>query len=162
MIRLDSVSKRHGKQSSGVTPVQYIASLPAERQVVVKKLRQVLKRNLPKGFSETVGYGMLGYVVPHRLYPAGYHCDPKQPLPFINLASQKQHVALYHMGLYDGPLLEWLQAQWPKHTDAKLDLGKCCLRFRKLDQIPYALIGQLATQVTPAAWIKIYEKAVKR
>jgi hypothetical protein len=149
-------------KSKASTPTQYIAELPAERQVVIKKLRQVLRKNLPKGFAETMAYGMLGYVVPLRLYPAGYHCDPKQPLPFINLASQKQHVALYHMGLYDGPLLKWLAAEWPKHTEAKLDLGKCCLRFKKLDQIPYALIGKLAKKVAPSVWIKTYEKAVKR
>jgi hypothetical protein len=149
-------------RSSAVTATQYVAALPAERQVVIKKLRLILKKNLPKGFSETMAYGMIGYVVSHRLYPAGYHCDPKQPLPFINLASQKQHVALYHMGLYEGPLLEWFKREWPRHTTAKLDLGKCCLRFKNLDQIPYALIGKLATKVTPAAWIKIYEKAVKR
>jgi hypothetical protein len=149
-------------KSKVASAAQYIAELPAERQVVIKKLRVILKKNLPKGFSETMAYGMIGYVVSHRLYPAGYHCDPKQPLPFINLASQKQHVALYHMALYDGPLLEWLKREWPKHTEAKLDLGKCCLRFRKLDQIPYALIGELAKKITPAQWIKIYEKTVKR
>lgn len=149
-------------QSSAATPADYIAALPEDRQPVIKKLRQVLKKHLPKGFSETMGSGMLAYVVPHKLYPAGYHCDPKQPLPFINLASQKQHVALYHMGLYDGPLLAWLKSAWPKHTDMKLELGKCCLRMKKLDQVPYALIGELAQQVTPAEWITIYEQSRKR
>ncbi len=146
-------------QSEASTPADYIASLPDERRVVMKALRQSLRRNLPKGFAETMAYGMLAYVVPLRLYPDGYHCDPKQPLPFINLASQKQHVSLYHMGLYDGPLLRWFESEWAKKTDANLDLGKCCIRFRKLDQIPYALIGELARKLTPAKWIQIYEKA---
>ncbi len=145
--------------SQATTPAEYITLLPDERRVVIRKLRQSLKQNLPKGFAETMAYGMLAYVVPLRLYPSGYHCDPKQPLPFINLASQKQYVSLYHMGLYEGPLLRWFESQWAKQTEAKLDLGKCCLRFRKLDQIPYALIGELAGKLTPADWIKIYEKS---
>ena len=149
-------------KSTAVTPAQYVASLPPERQAVIKKLRQVLKKNLPKGFEETIGYGMLAYVVPHTAYPAGYHCSPDKPLPFINLASQKQYVSLYHMGLYDGPLLDWLESEWPKHSDAKLDLGKCCLRFKKLDQIPYALIGKLAAKLTPRQWVKTYEASRSR
>lgn len=149
-------------RSSAASPAEYIASLPTERRVAITKLRQVLRKNLPKGFEETMDYGMLAYVVPHSLFPAGYHCDPNRPLPFINLASQKQYVALYHLGLYQGPLLSWLEAEWPKHTDAKLDLGKCCLRFRKLDQIPYDLIGGLAARITPADWIDAYQGALKR
>jgi hypothetical protein len=128
----------------------------------MKKLRQALRKNLPQGFEETMGHGMLAYVVPLRLYPGGYHCSPDEPLPFINLASQKQYVSLYHMGLYDGPLLSWLEAEWPKHTAAKLDLGKCCLRFRRLDTIPYPLVGELATKMTPREWIGIYEAARAR
>lgn len=146
-------------KSNATTPAQYIATLAPERQAVIKKLRQVLRKNLPKGFRETMGYGMLAYVVPLSVYPAGYHCGPKQPLPFINLASQKQYVSLYHMGLYRGPLLAWLKAEWPKHTDAKLDLGQCCLRLKRLDKIPYDLIGELAGKMTPRDWIKTYESA---
>jgi hypothetical protein len=149
-------------KSKATTPDEYIATLDPERQAVVKKLRHVLKKNLPKGFKETIGCGMLAYVVPHSLYPSGYHCDPTLPLPFINLASQKQYVSLYHMGLYDGPLLAWFKAEWPKHTPAKLDLGKCCLRFRDPDTIPYALIGELAGKMTPEAWIKKYRRAFVR
>jgi hypothetical protein len=146
-------------KSDATTPAEYIASVDPERQPAIKKLRQVLRKNLPPGFQETMGYGMLAYVVPHSIFPAGYHCDPKRPLPFINLASQKQYVSLYHMGLYDGPLLEWLKREWPKHTAMKLDVGKCCMRFRKIEEIPYDLIGQLAAKVTPAEWISSYESA---
>ncbi|MDD9947435.1 MAG: DUF1801 domain-containing protein [Myxococcales bacterium] len=146
-------------RSDANTPAEYIAELPKERQAVVKKLRQVLRKNLPKGFKETMGHGMLAYVVPHQLFPAGYHCDPKEPLPFINLASQKQYVSLYHMGLYDGPLLAWLKREWPRHSAAKLDVGKCCLRLKRLEDIPYELIGELATKMTPDEWIATYEAA---
>lgn len=145
--------------SKAPTPTAYIAALPLERQGPVRKLRQVLKKHLPQGFKETMDYGMIAYVVPHALYPAGYHVDPKRPLPFMNLASQKQYVALYHMGLYHGPLLNWFRRTWPQHTDAKLDLGKSCLRLKKLDQIPYPLIGELAAKMTPAEWIAMYERS---
>lgn len=148
-------------KSSALTPAAYLASLPAERQGPLRKLRQVLKKHLPKGFEETMDYGMIAYVVPHSLYPAGYHADPKRPLPFINLASQKQYLALYHMGLYEEPILTWLRQQWPHHTDAKLDLGKCCLRLKQLDRIPYGLIGELATKMTPAKWIAATERTRK-
>jgi len=146
-------------KSSAATPAAYVAALPTERQAPVRKLRQILKQNLPKGFLETMDYGMIAYVIPLSRYPAGYHCDPKRPLPFINLASQKNHVSLYHMGLYDGPLLSWLEHEWPRHTDAKLDLGKCCLRFKKFDQIPYGLVEKLAAKMTPEDWIGVYESA---
>jgi len=146
-------------QSDATTPAAYVASLPPDRQAVVKKLRATLRKHLPKGFEETVGYGMLAWVVPHRLFPPGYHVDPSLPLPFINLASQRQYVALYHLGLYDQALLAWLEAEWPRHTSARLDLGKCCLRLRDLEAIPYALIGELATKLTPKAWIDQYQAA---
>jgi hypothetical protein len=148
-------------RSTATTPTEYLETLPPDRREVIGKLRQVLLENLPEGFVETIEHGMLAYVVPHRLYPAGYHCDPQRPLPFIGLASQKQYLSLYHMGLYDGPLLTWFEAEWPKHTAAKLDLGKSCLRLKKPDQIPYALIGELAKKMTPAQWIRVYETARK-
>jgi len=148
-------------QSDARTPAEYLASLPADRQAVVKRLRAALKKHLPKGFEERMDYGMLAYVVPQKLYPPGYHCSPEKPLPFINLASQKRHVALYHMGLYSGPLADWFSAEWPKHTAARLDMGKCCVRLTKLDQVPYELIGQLAGKLTPQQWIEAYESAVK-
>lgn len=144
------------KATRPTTTAQYLAALPPERRVVVEKLKDLLDAKLPKGFEGTMGYGMLAWVVPHSLFPDGYHCDPSLPLPFINVASQKQYVSLYHMGLYDTPLLAWLKQQWPKHTSERLDVGKCCLRFKKLDKIPWALIGELATKMTPAQWIDIY------
>jgi len=147
------------KSVTAKTPAAYIAALPPDRRAAIKRLRETIRSNLPPGFEETIDYGMIGYVVPHSLYPAGYHCDPTRGLPFISLASQKQYVSLYHMGLYDGPLLAWFKAEWRKHTAAKLDLGKCCLRLRGLDGIPYDLIGKLARRMTPRAWIEVYEKA---
>lgn len=145
------------------SPQEYLDSLTTERKAVLSKLRKVLLKKLPKGFSEVVSYGMIGYVVPHRLYPDGYHCDPKLPLPFINIASQKNFVAFYHLGLYaDKKLLSWFTKEYPKHSDAKLDMGKSCIRFKKLDQIPYELLGELASKITPKEWIAIYEKQIKR
>ena len=147
-------------KTTAATATRYIASLPPDRQSVIRKLRAVIRKNLPKGFEETIGYGMLAWVVPHSVYPAGYHCDPTKPLPFINLASQKQYVSLYHMALGTAPMLAWLRSEWPKHCEEKLDAGKGCLRFKKLDQIPYALVGELAAKMTPRQWIEAYESAI--
>jgi hypothetical protein len=141
------------------SPAAYVAGLPPERRAVVARLRQVLRKNLPAGFEETIDYGMIAWVVPRTLYPAGYHADPSRGLPFIALASQKQYVALYHMGLYAGPLAAWFKAEWPKRTTAKLDLGKSCLRLRNLDDVPYGLVADLARRMTPREWIAIYEAA---
>ncbi len=146
-----------------VTIDTYISSLPEDRQEAIQKLRQVIKKNLPKGFSEEISYGMIGYVVPHTLYPKGYHCDPKLPLPFLSLASQKNFVALYHMGLYaDAELLEWFTDEFKKRSSAKLDMGKSCIRFKKPEQIPYELIGELAGKMSPAQWIALYESAFQK
>ncbi len=149
-------------QSKASTPEEYIESLPEDRKEVISKLRKVIKKNLPKGFGEGMYYGMLGFVVPHKLYPAGYHCDPKIPLPFISVASQKNFVAVYHMGVYSDPkLLDWFTKEFPKHSKGKLDMGKSCIRFKKMDDIPYALIGELASKITPQEWISIYEKSFR-
>lgn len=149
--------------STATTADEYIDTLPEERKDAIGKIRTVLLKNLPEGFSEIIGYGMLGSVVPHTLYPFGYHCDPKLPLPFINVASQKNFIALYHMGLYaDQKLLEWFTNEYPKNSKSKLDMGKSCIRFKKVDQIPYELIGELAGKITPHEWISIYEKQVKK
>ena len=146
-------------QSKASTPEEYIDSLPADRKQTMSELRKVILKNLPKGFSEVMSYGMLGYVVPHSLFPDGYHCDPKQPLPFICIASQKNFVALYHMGLYGSEkLLDWFTKEYPKHSSSKLDMGKSCVRFKKLDQIPFQLIGELVSKVTPQQWIDTYQK----
>lgn len=145
------------------SPEEYISKVPADRKEAMTKLRQTILKNLPKGFSEGMNYGMIGYFVPHSLYPAGYHCDPKQPLPFMNIASQKNFIAVYHMGLYaKKQLLDWFTKEYPKHTNKKLDMGKSCLRFKKVDDIPYKLIGELTKKMSSAEWIKIYEANLKR
>jgi len=150
-------------QSKAKTTEDYIASLPEDRKKAMNELRDVIIKNLPEGFEEQMGYGMTGWVVPHSLYPGGYHCDPKQPLPFLGLASQKNFIALYHMGIYlDPELLEWFQSQWPKHTSRKLDMGKSCIRFKKVEDIPVALVGELASRMTTAEWIELYESKMKR
>lgn len=144
------------------SPEDYIEQLPEERQLAVAKLRTIISKNLPKGFQEQMSYGMLGWVVPHAIYPDGYHCDTKLPLPFINLASQKNFVALYHSGIYsDSKLYDWFVAEYPKYVKTKLDMGKSCVRFKKMETIPYALIGELCGKMTVAEWIAIYEKNVK-
>lgn len=145
------------------TPLDYIGNLPEDRKPLVSKLREVILKNLPKGFSEVINYGMLGYVVPHSVYPPGYHCDTKLPLPFISIASQKNFVALYHMGIYADPeLLNWFIEEYPKHSKAKLDMGKSCIRFKKTNQIPFDLIGELASKITPEKWIELYEDKLKK
>lgn len=150
-------------QYTASTPDEYIAQIPEERQASMKKLRAVIKKNLPKGFTETISYGMIGYVVPHKLYPAGYHCDPKLPLPFMSIASQKNFIAVYHMGIYaDKKLMDWFLAEYPEHTTTKLDMGKSCIRFKKPEQVPYALIGELASKMSVADWVGTYEKAFRR
>ena len=129
----------------------------------MEKLRAVILKNLPEGFEETMNYGMIGYVVPHTLYPEGYHCDPKLPLPFINLASQKNYIALYHMGVYSDPdLLKWFKEAYADRVPTKLDMGKSCIRFKKPEHIPYDLVGELCSKVGTSEWISHYEKAVKR
>ena len=137
--------------------------MPDDRKQAINKLRKVLLANLPEGFEETMNYGMIGYVIPHSIYPNGYHTDPKQPLPFINIASQKNFVAVYHIGVYaDKKLLNWFVNEYPKHNKLKLDMGKSCIRFKKVDQIPYDLIGELAGKISSAEWINIYETSMKR
>jgi Domain of unknown function (DU1801) len=148
-------------QSKALTPEEYIESLSDDRKVAMMELRQVILKNLPKGFKETMVYGMLGYVVPHSIYPKGYHCDPKLPLSFISIASQKNFIALYHMGIYGSPkLLKWFQEEYPKHCKTKLDMGKSCIRFKKTDQIPFKLIGELAAKLTVEQYIHFYESAL--
>lgn len=149
-------------QSKAVTPEEYIESLPPERKEIISQIRKTILKNLPKGFKEVLSYGMLGYVVPHSTYPDGYHCDPKQPLPFLSLASQKSHIALYHMGLYGGAHLDWFQNAWQDHSAKKLDMGKSCIRFKKAEDVPMDLIAELCTKITPKQWIDIYEKNLKR
>ena len=145
------------------TPEEYIAQLPEDRKVVVEKLRKTIKENLSEGFEEGINYNMLGYYIPHSIYPKGYHCDPKLPLPFMNLANQKNSVNLYHSGIYADPeLLDWFVKEYPKHSNYKLDMGKSCIRFKRINDIPYDLIAELCKKVTIEDWIKTYEESLKK
>lgn len=145
-------------QSNTKTPQEYVDSLPEDRKIAVERLRQIIKLNLPKGFQEEMSYGMLGYVVPHSVYPKGYHCKPNLPLPFINIASQKNFIALYHMGIYaNSELLNWFVAEYSIRVKTKIDMGKSCIRFKKMVEIPFELIGELATKMAVSDWISIYE-----
>lgn len=150
-------------QSKATTVDQYLSELPAERKDAMNKLRKIIKKNLPKGFQEGMGYGMMGYSVPHSIYPAGYHCNPKHPLPFAGLASQKNSINFYHMGIYANPkLLKWFTDAYAKAGVGKLDMGKSCVRFKKPENIPYELIGELCSKMTVDDWINMYEKNMKR
>lgn len=141
----------------------FLESLPAERREPVERLRSCVADNLPEGFAEQASSGMLSFVVPVSAYPKGYHCTPGQPLPFISVASQRNHIALYHMALYaDKELLEWFIAEWPKHSSSKLDMGKSCIRFKPNADLPYVLIGQLAARYSPSDWIRRYEAVLER
>ena len=150
-------------QSTATTIEAYLQEIPEERKDSFAKLRENILENIPNGFVEQMSYGMIGYVVPHSIYPGGYHCDPKLPLPFINIASQKNFIALYHMGIYANPeLLKWLIKEYPKHSTQKLDMGKSCIRFKKMDQIPFKLIAELVQKMSVQEWITCYESVVKK
>jgi uncharacterized protein YdhG (YjbR/CyaY superfamily) len=145
-------------QSKASTVDEYIASLPDDRKEALTKLRKEIKKNLPKGFEECMSYGMIGYVVPHKIYPDGYHCDPALPLPFMAIGSQKNFVVMHHMGMYgDIKLNDWFVAEYTKQVTAKIDMGKGCVRFKKMDQIPFQLVGELSSKVTVKDWIAQYE-----
>lgn len=149
-------------QSNAKTVPEYLSSLPDDRKKVMVGLRKTIKKNLPAGFEETMMYGMISYVVPLKLYAKGYHVTPNTPLPFLSIASQKNHISVYHMALYKGGLLDWFLDEWKTHTTKKLDMGKSCIRFRKPDDVPVELFGALASRLTPAQWIAIYEDEAKR
>jgi hypothetical protein len=148
-------------QSTATTISAYLEEIPEERKDAFKKLRETILKNIPKGFVEQMTYGMIGYVVPHSIYPNGYHCTPELPLPFISFASQKNFIAVYHMGIYANPeLLNWFVAEYPKHSTQKLDMGKSCIRFKKADQIPFELIAELAQKMSVQEWITCYESQI--
>ncbi len=150
-------------QSKAATVDEYFDSLPEDRKEPMKKLRKVILKNQPKGFEERMAYGMVGYVVPLSTYPAGYHCDPRLPLGLMNIASQKNFIAVYHMGIYADPkLLKWFTDEYPKHCKKKLDMGKSCIRFKYMDDIPYELIGKLVSKMTPQDWIACYEAGLEQ
>lgn len=160
---LNLLSKPFSMQSKALTVDDYLIELPQERREVMNKLRETILQNIPDGFIEEMNYGMIGYVVPHQIYPNGYHCNPKLPLPFINIASQKNFIALYHMGIYaNNELLQWFVDSFPKYSKAKLDMGKSCIRFKKTDQIPFELIAELLQKMTVQNWIACYESQYKK
>jgi uncharacterized protein YdhG (YjbR/CyaY superfamily) len=142
---------------------EILDNIPEDRKEAVTKLHQTIVSNLPEGFEPGISYGMLGYVIPHHLYPAGYHCKPSEPLPFASIASQKNSINFYHMGIYADPsLMDWFLAEYPKHSNQKLDMGKSCIRFKKSEHIPFELIGQLMQKMTAAQWIALYEYNLKK
>ncbi len=144
-----------------ITTDDYIASLPEERQKIIRTILQVIQSNIPEGFEEVIIYNMIGFVVPHKIYASGYHCDSKLPLPFINLASQKNYISLYHMGTYaDEELLKWFIEEYPNQCNHKLNMGKSCIRFKKMNDIPYKLIGELVSKMSVGYWIQLYEKNI--
>lgn len=142
---------------------EYLNKVPEDRQSAFRTLYQTISKNLPKGFQEGLSYGMIGWTIPLETYPEGYHCTPNTPLPFINLASQKNFIALYHMGIYANPeLLNWFVTEFPKYSARKLDMGKSCIRFKKVEDIPYDLIAELCQKITPQDWIVLYEGEFKK
>lgn len=142
---------------------EYYELIPDDRKEAMLKLREVINSNIPKGFEEALSYGMPGWVVPHSLYPAGYHCKAEEPLPFLSIASQKNFIGFYHMGVYaDNKLTQWFQEEYAKRVPTKLDMGKSCVRLKKPANIPYDLIGELCTKITAERWIEIYESNIKR
>lgn len=150
-------------QSKETTTESYIASLPEDRKEAMIKLKTIFDKNLPKGFEAGMSYGMITYCVPHSIYPKGYHCKPEQALPFISIASQKNFIAVYHMGIYaDESLLKWFQDEFAKVSKFKLDMGKSCIRFKKPEHIPYELIAELAKKMSVKDWVTRYETALKR
>ena len=150
-------------QSPATTIEQYLNELPGEGKSVMEKLHKIIIKNLPKGFKDVMSYGMIGYVVPHSKYPAGYHCNPKLPLPFMCIASQKNFIAVYHMGIYSNKkLFDWFTAEYAELSIGKLDMGKSCIRFKNTEKIPYNLMGELTAKMTADEWIEIYEKEFKK
>ena len=150
-------------QSKAINIEEYLKEIPEERKLAFLKLRETIANTIPKGFVEQMSYGMIGYIVPHSIYPNGYHCDSKLPLPFVNIASQKNFIAIYHMGIYTNPeLLQWFVNEYPKHSIQKLDMGKSCIRFKKFDHIPFDLIAELMQKMSVDDWINSYESQIKK
>jgi uncharacterized protein YdhG (YjbR/CyaY superfamily) len=149
--------------SKATTVDQYINEAPEDRRAALQQLRTIILENLPEGFQEEISYGMIGYVVPHSIYPKGYHCSPELPLPFMSFSSQKNSINFYHMGIYAKPeLYDWFVSEYPKHSKQKLDIGKSCFRIKKPENIPFELIGELVKKMSTAEWIKTYEAAFNK
>lgn len=150
-------------RANGNTVEEILANVPEDRLEAFNKLHTVIVENLPEGFEPAISYGGLGYVVPHSIYPGGYHCKPIEPLPFAGIASQKKSINFYHMAMYtDQKILDWFLAEYPKHTKQKLDMGKSCIRFKKFNEIPFELIGELMKKMSVQEWIDIYEVRLKK
>jgi len=148
---------------TGVTVDAILENIPEERKQAFQRLHQIIVDHLPAGLEPGISYGNLGYVVPHSLYPAGYHCKPSEPLPLAWIASQKNSINFYHMGIYADPkLMDWFVAEYPKHSNQKLDIGKSCMRFKKPEHIPFELLGQLMGKMTAQQWIDMYESLYKK
>jgi uncharacterized protein YdhG (YjbR/CyaY superfamily) len=146
-----------------VTVSEYLDNIPEDRREAFNQLREAILTNLPEGFEECINYGMIGYVVPHSIYPNGYHCDPKLPLPFMNIASQKNFIAFYHMGIYgNADLMNWFVDDFPKYSKAKLDMGKSCVRFKKMNEIPFELISELVLRMSVVDWVNQYESLYRK
>lgn len=145
-------------QSKATTVTEYLDELPEDRRAAINKVRQVIKKNLPKGVAEGMQYGMIGYFVPHKIYPPGYHCDPKQPLPFAGLASQKGHMSFYLCTLYQNPELEAWFRERTAAAGKKLDMGKGCVRFKKLEDLALDVVGEMVGRVTVEDLIAKYDQ----
>jgi len=149
--------------SAAKTPEEYVNELPEDRKEIIQKFRMCIQKNIPNGFEEIMNYGMIGFVVPHSIYPKGYHCNPKEPLPFIGLASQKNNISFYHMGIYvNQDLLNWFTHKWDEKLYGKLDMGKSCIRLKKMDKIPFDLIAELCSKMNTQDWIDLYEKSFNK
>ena len=149
-------------RSDATTVDQYLAELPVERREAIAALRKVILKNLPKGYEEAMEYGMIGYHVPHSIYPAGYHCNPKQPLPFAALASQKNHMAFYLMCMYgDTDYEKWFREAWAA-SGKKLDMGKSCIRFKKLEDVPLDVVAAAVRKVPVKTYLEFYESVINR
>lgn len=145
------------------TPTEYIQNIDEARRPAFERLRETIQQNLSPDFAEEMAYGMVSYVVPHSIYPPGYHCDPKQALPFVSIAAQKNFLAVYHMGVYTNPeLLEWFVTEYGKLNLGKLDMGKSCIRFKNVTKIPFELIGRLMQQMSMQNWLDLYQSKLKR
>lgn len=145
------------------TITEYLNAVPEDRKEGMLTLYETIQHHLPLGFAEQISYGHISFIVPLSKYTAGYHCDPSQPLPFISIASQKNHVAIYHMGMYmDASLLYWFQKEFPKHSKKKLNMGKSCIRFSKTSDIPMELMAKLASKMTADEYIQQYTSIIQK
>ncbi|MDO8927384.1 MAG: DUF1801 domain-containing protein [Bacteroidota bacterium] len=150
-------------QSKAATPEEYVSEIADDKNEAFIQLRKTILENLPEGFEEEMSYGMIGYVVPFSIYPKGYHTKDKLPLPFLAIAAQKNFIALYHMGIYaNQSLLKWFTEEYPKHSKLKLDMGKGCIRFKNVNQIPYKLIGEMVKKMGVDEWINLYESYYRK